>query len=63
MNVERAIVQAEKLIDASGVVDTLEAAIAAGQDRPGRPRELPVRTLLAALLVLAQTGTIGDTAS
>ena len=58
MNVERAIVQAEKLIDASGVVDTLEAAISAGQARPGRPRELPVRTLLVSLVVLAQTGTM-----
>jgi len=58
MNVEAAVRRAEELIDASGVADPIEAAIIAGQDRPGRPRELSVRTLLVALVVLAQTGTM-----
>ena len=57
MNVEAAVRRAEELIDASGVADPIDAIIA-GQDRPGRPRELSVRTLLVALVVLAQTGTM-----
>ena len=58
MNVEAAVRRAEDLIDASGVADTIEMAITAGQARPGRARELPVRTLLVGLVVLAQTGTM-----
>lgn len=46
------------MIDASGLVAFLEGRIAQHKQVSGRPRELSVRTLLVALLLLSQTGSM-----
>jgi hypothetical protein len=46
------------VIDASGLVAFLEGRIAQHKQVSGRPRELSVRTLLVALLLLSQTGSM-----
>jgi hypothetical protein len=50
--------RAERVIDASGLVAFLEDRIAQHKQVSGRPRELSVRTLLVALLLLSQTGSM-----
>jgi hypothetical protein len=45
----------ERVIDDSGIVPFLEARIVAFNKRPGRPRELSVRALMVALLLLSET--------
>lgn len=46
----------ERVIDDSGILPFLEARIVAFNKRPGRPRELSVRALMVALLVLSEDG-------
>jgi hypothetical protein len=46
------------VIDASGLVAFLEGRIAQQKQVSGRPRELSVRTLLVALLLLSQSGSM-----
>jgi len=46
------------VIDASGLVAFLEGRIAQHKQVSGRPRELSVRTLLVALLLLSQSGSM-----
>jgi hypothetical protein len=50
--------RAERVIDSSGLVAFLEDRIAQHKKVSGRPRELSVRTLLVALLLLSQSGSI-----
>lgn len=50
--------RAERVIDASGLVTFLEERIADHKQVSGRPRELSVRTLLVALLLLSQSGSM-----
>jgi hypothetical protein len=47
------VMRCRSLVERAGVVEELEAAIAARRRRPGRPRELSVAALLTALLLLA----------
>lgn len=49
---------AERVIDSSGLVSYIEDLIAEHKHVSGRPRELSVRTLLVALLLISQTGTM-----
>ncbi len=48
----------ERLVDDTGLADELEAAIRALYKRPGRRRQLSVRTLLVGLLALSTTGSL-----
>jgi hypothetical protein len=46
----------ERVIDDSGIVAFLEDRIISFNKRPGRPRELSVRALMVALLLLSESG-------
>jgi len=50
------VTQAEKVIDESGIVAMIEERIAKIAGGPGRPRQLSVRTLCVALLLIPQGG-------
>jgi len=49
---------AEQIIDSSGLADVFEARVQANQQRPGRPRELSMRTFLIGLFLVTQSGTM-----